>query len=201
MASGISFITAMAHTPTRRIGTSPSASCTIGFLGRSCWFGGGETAESPLMKALELKVPPLALVLVFAGTMWLASAYVPSLIFALPWRHALALTFVSAGVMISLAGIVVFRQAKTTVNPIKPETTSAMVTSGVYRLSRNPMYLGFLFVLIGWAAMLSHILAFALLPLFVVYMDRFQILPEERALSAKFGQDFTKYKHSVRTWL
>jgi protein-S-isoprenylcysteine O-methyltransferase Ste14 len=153
------------------------------------------------MKALELKVPPLALVLVFAGTMWIASAYVPSLAFALPSRRAFALTFVGAGLVISLAGIVVFRQAKTTVNPIKPETTSTMVTSGVYRLSRNPMYLGFFFVLIGWAAVLSHILAFALLPLFVVYMNRFQILPEERALSAKFGQDFTKYRHSVRRWL
>jgi protein-S-isoprenylcysteine O-methyltransferase Ste14 len=153
------------------------------------------------MNALELKVPPLALGLVFAGTMWLGSAYVPSLAFALPWRRAVALTFVSAGVAISLAGIVVFRQAKTTVNPIKPETTSTMVTSGVYRFSRNPMYLGFLFVLIGWAAVLSHILAFAVLPLFVTYMNRFQILPEERALSAKFGEDFTKYRHSVRRWL
>jgi protein-S-isoprenylcysteine O-methyltransferase Ste14 len=76
-----------------------------------------------------------------------------------------------------------------------------MVTSGVYGVSRNPMYVGFLLVLIGWAAFLSHALAFALLPLFVAYMNRFQIEPEERALSAKFGGQFQEYRRSVRRWV
>ena len=94
-----------------------------------------------------------------------------------------------------------FRRAKTTVNPITPEATTTMVTSGLYRFSRNPMYLGLLVVLIGWALFLSHPLAFAVLPLFVLYMNRFQIIPEEQILSAKFAHQFTAYKETVRRWV
>lgn len=153
------------------------------------------------MSALELKIPPVALVLAFAVAMRLVSAYEQSLTMALPWHTAVAIAFVCAGIIITLVAVVAFHRIKTTVNPTKPGTTSAMVTSGVYRLSRNPMYLGFLLALTGWAFFLSHALAFAFLPLFVAYMNRFQILPEERALSAKFGPEFSAYKESVRRWL
>jgi len=153
-----------------------------------------------MFKALELKVPPLALVFLFGALMWLVSAYSVFAI-ALPWRSAFALLFCTVGFAIVLAGVLAFRRAKTTVNPMAPETTTTMVISGLYRFTRNPMYLGFLFVLAGWAIYLSNVLAFALLPLFVWYMNRFQIVPEERALGAKFSQAFTAYKCSVRRWL
>lgn len=155
---------------------------------------------SELLNALELKVPPVVLVFPFAALMWFASAYSP-LTVVLPWRDAIALTFCGAGLAIFLAGVLSFRQAKTTVNPLTPDATTAMVTSGIYRFSRNPMYLGFFLALAGWATYLSHLLAFALLPLFVLYINRFQILPEERTLSQKFPQEFTAYKGSVRRWL
>lgn len=155
---------------------------------------------SQLLNALELKVPPVALVCLFAALMWFTSAYSP-LAVALPWRVAIAVMFCGVGLAISLAGVLAFRRANTTVNPITPEATTVMVTSGIYRFSRNPMYLGFLFVLIGWAAFLSHMLAFALLPTFVAYMNRFQIVPEERALAAKFGGRFAEYARVVRRWL
>lgn len=100
-----------------------------------------------------------------------------------------------------LAGVLSFRRMETTVNPLTPEATTTMVTSGIYRFSRNPMYLGFLFVLVGWAIHLSNLLGFAFLPLFVWYMNRFQILPEERALASKFYEVFTAYKRSVRRWI
>jgi len=153
------------------------------------------------MTALELKIPPVALMLVFALMMWLLSTYDASLSFFLPWRRAIALFVCCAGLAISLGGVVVFRRANTTVNPITPEATTSMVTSGLYGFSRNPMYLGFLIVLIGWAIFLSHLMAFALLPLFVLYMNRFQIIPEERVLSAKFAHHFTAYKETVRRWI
>ena len=86
-------------------------------------------------------------------------------------------------------------------NPTKPDGTSALVVSGVYRLSRNPMYVGALFALGGWAAFLSHPLPVLFLPVFVAYMDRFQIAPEERVLSSKFGTEYETYKKSVRRWL
>lgn len=155
---------------------------------------------SELLNALELKVPPVALTFMFAALMWFVSTYSP-LAVALPWQGALSLIFCGIGLSIALAGILPFRQAKTTVNPLTPEATTVMVTSGIYRFSRNPMYLGFFLTLVGWATYLSHVLAFALLPLFVLYLNRFQILPEERTLAAKFPHAFATYRNSVRRWL
>ncbi len=155
---------------------------------------------SHLQKALELKVPPLALVGLFAAMMWIAAVYSPVAI-DLPGRAAIALILMSGGFAVSFAGVWAFRRVKTTVNPVKPEATTTMVTSGIYRYSRNPMYLGFLLALVGWAAFLADVLAFALLPLFVLYMNRFQITPEERTLAAKFPHEFMAYKSSVRRWI
>jgi hypothetical protein len=126
-----------------------------------------------MFNALELKVPPLALVAVFGAVMWLASAS-SAFTLSLPWRAAFALIFLTVGLAIVLAGALAFRRAKTTVNPLTPKATTAMVTSGIYRFTRNPMYLGFLLVLAGWAMYLSNLLAFALLPLFPLYLNRFK---------------------------
>ena len=153
------------------------------------------------MKALELKVPPLVLLLVLALAMWFAAMPLPSLAFTLPWRHGLAVTVSGVGILFLLAGGYAFQKAKTTFNPMKPDAASSVVTSGIYRVSRNPMYVGFLLALTGWAIWLSHPLPFLFLPVFVLYMNRFQISPEERALSAKFGDEYDRYKHSVRRWL
>jgi protein-S-isoprenylcysteine O-methyltransferase Ste14 len=149
---------------------------------------------------LELKVHPVALFCVFGALMWLVSGD-SVFTMALPWRSALTLIFLITGFAIALAGVLAFRRAKTTVNPLTPEATTTMVTSGIYLFTRNPMYLGLLFVLAGWTIYLSNLLALVALPLFVWYMNRFQILPEERALSAKFSQAFTEYSRSVRRWL
>ena len=153
-----------------------------------------------MFNALELKVPPLVLVFLFGALMWLVSGYSPFTI-ALPWGATFALILYTLGSAIVLAGVLTFRRMKTTVNPLTPAATTTMVTSGIYRLTRNPRYLGFLLILVGWAIDLSDVLAFAFLPLFVWYMNRFQILPEERALGSKFPEAFTLYKHSVRRWV
>ena len=153
------------------------------------------------MNALELKVPPLAIVLVLAGAMWFAARQLPSLAVTLPWRHGLAITISGVGILFLLAGIYAFQKAKTTLNPTTPNATSSIVASGVYRVSRNPMYVGFLLALTGWAVFLSHPLPFLFLPVYVVYMNRFQISPEERALSAKFGEDYDQYTQRIRRWL
>jgi protein-S-isoprenylcysteine O-methyltransferase Ste14 len=153
-----------------------------------------------MFNALELTIPPVALVFVFSALMWLVSDYAVFTV-ALPLRVAFALILLTAGFAIALAGVLAFRRAKTTVHPVKLEATSTMVTSGIYRFTRNPMYLGFLFVLAAWSTYLSNLLAFAFLPLFVWYINRFQIVPEERALSAKFPNAFAAYTRSVRRWL
>lgn len=153
------------------------------------------------MHAFELKIPPLALALACALAMWLASTQMPLLAFTIPGQQFIAISLTGLGIGIVLLAGLHFRNAGTTVNPTTPQATTAVVASGVYRLSRNPMYLGFLLVLAGWAVFLSHALPFLFLPGFVIYMNRFQIVPEERMLAAKFGGDYERYRQTVRRWL
>ena len=153
------------------------------------------------MTFLELKIPPVALVLVTALLMWLVSWSMPAGAVAVPARVLFATTLAIVGAATSALGVVAFRRAGTTVNPTKPESTSALVSSGVYTLTRNPMYLGFLLILSGWAIFLTNALVFFLLPAFIFYMNRFQIQPEERVLTARFGQEFAAYTARVRRWI
>jgi protein-S-isoprenylcysteine O-methyltransferase Ste14 len=153
------------------------------------------------MGVLELKVPPLAVGALLAALMWIVSRFVPGFKFVFADREFLALTLAIAGAMIIVLGVASFRRAKTTINPMKPELSSSLVISGIYKLTRNPMYLGFLLVLVGWAVFLSNALAFVFVAAFIFYMNRFQIEPEEKALAGKFGQEFLDYKSRVRRWL
>ena len=153
------------------------------------------------MQTLELKIPPPVVTLLVAVSMWFARGYAPSLGLAIPWRPALAVALVIVGIALALAGVLAFRKAKTTVNPMKPEASSTVVATGIYRFTRNPMYLGMLVVLLGWAVFLANGICFLLLPVFVLYMNRFQIGPEERVLSEHFGTGYATYMKSVRRWL
>lgn len=153
------------------------------------------------MATLELRIPPVALVIGFAFLMWLPAKFLPGLSHDIAGSESLALAFAMAGIAIALFGVLEFRKARTTVNPTNPDGTSSIVASGIYRWSRNPMYVGFLLVLLGWGVYLANLAALVLLPVFVLYMNRFQIRPEERALEYKFGEAYTQYKQGVRRWL
>src|SRR5262245_16822405 len=111
--------------------------------------------------------------------MWLVVRAVPRLTYEYPGRPWVAVAIAVAAVLVALAGVVPLAKAKTTVNPLQPDAASAVVSSGIYRLTRNPMYLGMLMLLAGWAAFLANAVALVPLALFVVYMNRYQILPEE----------------------
>ena len=151
--------------------------------------------------ALELKIPPVALVIVAAVLMWLASTCAPRLNLELPFQASIAGVFGLVGLATCTLGVVEFKRAKTTVNPTKPQSSSSLVTSGIYRHTRNPMYLGFVFILAGWAAVTANLVTFLALPAFVLYMNQFQIKPEERALMAIFGDQFKAYCATVRRWI
>ena len=153
------------------------------------------------MLNLELKIPPVVLTLIFAFFIWLASIQVSQGSIHLPYLIILAIIFGAIGITFALAGVLSFRKAKTTVDPTKPNSSSTIVHSGVYRISRNPMYVGFLFILLGWCIFLSNLIAFVFLPFYVLYMNRFQIIPEEHILATKFGDEYMTYKQSVRRWL
>ncbi len=153
------------------------------------------------VEKLELKIPPVVLVLLLGTAMLGNARFVPSLGFVLPARLPLVAGLVVTGIATALLGVVSFRRAKTTVNPLHPETTSALVVSGIYRLTRNPMYLGMLLVLLGWGVFLAHALAFLSATAFIPLMNRLQILPEERMLADMFGSGFADYQSKVRRWL
>jgi protein-S-isoprenylcysteine O-methyltransferase Ste14 len=104
-------------------------------------------------------------------------------------------------VILAILGVWAFRQAKTTVNPVNPEKASSVVTGGVYSYTRNPMYVGLTALLVGWAIWLSAPWVFLGPVAFMLYLMRFQIIPEERIMSAKFGRDYDDYRNRVRRWL
>ena len=116
-------------------------------------------------------------------------------------RITLAIVIALLGGAFSLTGMISFRRAKTTVNPMQPEKTSSLVSSGVYTVTRNPMYVGLLLVLVGWAVFLSSAVALAGPVAFFFYIGRFQIAPEERVLVQMFGPKYVEYKAKVRRWL
>jgi protein-S-isoprenylcysteine O-methyltransferase Ste14 len=152
------------------------------------------------MPSLESKVPPPAVVLVIAAFMWLISRAAQSFHLDVPAHALLAVALVAIGFVTGVAGVVTFRRAKTTIDPTRPHASS-LVTWGVYTVSRNPMYLGGLTMLLGWSIFLSNALAFLFLPLYVLYIGRYQIAPEERALTSLFGATYAAYQVRVRRWL
>jgi protein-S-isoprenylcysteine O-methyltransferase Ste14 len=150
---------------------------------------------------LELRIPPPVVALVVGAAMWALSRVAPPLADRGPLSTSLAVAVALAGLSASVAGTLAFRRARTTVNPMKPEKASFLVTRGIYRITRNPMYVGLLLLLVGWAVYLVN--AWSVLgPLvFVAYITRFQIRAEERALLALFGEQYATYTTKVRRWL
>lgn len=153
------------------------------------------------MKALELKVPPVAVVVLAAAGMWGASLISVTSPVSIPGAGWLSLCLATTGVSIALLGVTEFRSAGTTVDPRAPDQSASLVLGGVYRYSRNPMYVGLLLVLCGWGVFLRDLLALLFLPAFVIYMNRFQIIPEERFMREKFGESYSKYLSTVRRWV
>ncbi|MDX1537293.1 isoprenylcysteine carboxylmethyltransferase family protein [Arsukibacterium sp.] len=152
------------------------------------------------MQTLELRIPPVVLVALFAAAMWLLAQWLPPLALPALWGQVVAIVLAGAGIAVAFAGVLAFRRADTTVDPRVPQQTSSLVIKGIYRYSRNPMYLGFLLLLTALAFYLTNVAALAMLPLFVLYMNRLQIVPEERYLQEKFGAEYQVYSKQVRRW-
>ena len=156
------------------------------------------------MSPLELKIPPPLVAAAVAGAMTAASVWLPQvLVLPLPpsVRVGAALVLVGVGACFDVAGLLAFRKAKTTVNPLAPNRSTAVVSTGVYRITRNPMYLGMALILLGFALYLASPWALLGPLVFAAFITRFQIQPEERALTARFGAAYTAYCTQVRRWL
>ncbi len=153
------------------------------------------------MRYLELKIPPLALCAIFAIAILGLDNFVPSASVPFIAHRIAAIALMLLGLGLAIVGVVEFRRAKTTVNPLTPQRATSIVDSGIYRVTRNPMYLGMALMLLAVAVWSSTVLGYALVPLFCLYITEFQIKPEERALLAIFGQEFSTYMTKVRRWI
>jgi protein-S-isoprenylcysteine O-methyltransferase Ste14 len=153
------------------------------------------------MKALELKVPPPVAAALVGVAMWVAAYLRPTLHLPGPLRFVMSGGCAAFGLIVALLGFWAFRQAKTTVTPVTLEAASSVVTGGVFSYTRNPMYLGLTVVLLGWAFWLSVPWVFLGPVAFMLFLTRFQIIPEERVMSSKFGRDYDEYRKRVRRWL
>ena len=150
---------------------------------------------------LQLKIPPPVVGVLIAAAMFGLGYAFEHLPLATPVKATVAILLAVAGAMFDLLGLLAFRRARTTVNPLKPQNSSSLVSGGVYRYTRNPMYVGMAFFLTAWAVYLAQPWALLGPVAFMLYITRFQIKPEERALAKLFGADFTAYTTKVRRWL
>jgi protein-S-isoprenylcysteine O-methyltransferase Ste14 len=150
---------------------------------------------------LDLRVPPVALALGVAGAMWLTASRPDIRSGFTRTRILVGAVLAVFGLLTAAAGLRAFRRARTTTNPLRPAAATAFVAEGPYRFTRHPMYLGLLSGLVAWAVLLGSPLNLAWLVGFVAFLTRFQIVPEERAMLARFGEAYSSYLKTVRRWL
>lgn len=153
------------------------------------------------MPNLDNKVPPPLVAAIAGLAIWALSAILPAIDLGTETKTAISLAAELAGAVFGIAGIVAFRRARTTVNPLRPESASTLVTTGIYQVTRNPMYLCMALLLTALAVWLAFPWSLLCVLAFILYIDRFQIVPEERALSELFGEEYQRYRTRVRRWL
>lgn len=150
---------------------------------------------------LHTKVPPPVYALIIAVVMWALNKFLPLTYWDIPALRWVVMCLVIIGLTLDLMSLALFIKNRTTVNPLCPQKASQLVITGFYRLSRNPMYLGLLCLLIAWALHLASLSPLLMLPAFIWLMNEMQIKPEEAVLRAKFGQDYADYCQRVRRWI
>ena len=150
---------------------------------------------------MKLLIPPPILTLMSAILMLIISKYFNKANFSLNQHNQFALFFLIVALIIIFISIAKFIKIRTTISPLKPNKTSILVDSGIYKYTRNPMYLGLFLILFSLFLYLKNFLSFLVLPLFVIYITKNQILPEEKVLENLFGDQYKKYKNKVRRWI
>lgn len=153
------------------------------------------------MFSLDHKIPPPVIALLCAAIAWLLAHFTPGFVYPVPARIPIVVLLVLVGLALDLSGLLLFRKAKTTFNPLAPGRSKSIVQSGPYRFTRNPMYLGMVLDLLGLCVYLENPLTVAAVVVFIAYITRFQIIPEERLLLEKFGASYAQYTRTVRRWL
>ncbi len=152
------------------------------------------------LEFLNHKIPPPVILLISGLAIWLLKNIAP---LPIPYsiRAILGTLFIIFGFGLDLVGLLEFRKFQTTMNPLKPENASKIVQTGIYSKTRNPMYLGMVFVLIGWSIISKASFGILIIPMFIKYIETFQIKPEEEILSSQFGVEYDNYRSKVARWI
>ncbi len=150
---------------------------------------------------MKLKVPPAIQFAVFAFSMWLLDRWLPANHIEFGYQSLVSWIVFALGVAMGITAVLSFKKAQTTVDPTRPDNASSLVVVGLYRYTRNPMYLAMLIVLLAYAVRLGNLYTLVMVVAYVLFITEFQIKPEEKALTALFGDDYTSYKNSVRRWI
>ncbi len=150
---------------------------------------------------MKLKIPPVFQVLLFALLMYCVSRIVTGNHLNFASQKNTSYLFFAMGICIGILAVYAFRRAQTTVDPMQPHKASKLVVVGIYKISRNPMYLGMLFILIAFFVRLGNLYTLPILVLYIWYITTFQIQPEEEALIKLFGEEYTNYCKKVRRWI
>lgn len=153
---------------------------------------------------LETRIPPPLIAVISAGLVMVINALFPSLQLGFVpdyLANLIAMVLVVAAISIAILALGLFHQEGTTITPVQPGKTTALVTDGIYSITRNPMYLGLALLLLALILSARNLAGLFVLPLMIAYLTRYQIIPEERALEHLFADDYTAYKNKVRRWL
>jgi protein-S-isoprenylcysteine O-methyltransferase Ste14 len=153
------------------------------------------------MSRLELRVPPPVYAVALGLLMWMVSIVTPDLDLVSALRVGVSIVLLCAALGLGSFAVISFSRARTTIHPLNPEHSTAIVTTGVYRVTRNPMYLAMLLGLLAIGVMLGNLFAVAVACCFVPLITRVQIRPEERILAGTFGDSYRDYCRTVRRWL
>ncbi len=148
---------------------------------------------------METKIPPPIVTLLFGLSIYFSRGIFQAV--EVKYSFYIAILLLILGLTVLISAVRLFRKDKTTVNPLSPEQATKLVTDGIFKYSRNPMYLGMAFILGSIAVFFNLIGGIILIALFCFYITKFQIIPEERAMSNLFSQDFDKYKQKTRRWI
>ncbi|MEX0680964.1 MAG: isoprenylcysteine carboxylmethyltransferase family protein [Balneolales bacterium] len=150
---------------------------------------------------LELRIPPAMITGFLVLLMWGIATYFPVFNVDIPLRLFLTAFLMFMALLLAVTSLTLFVRYHTAIHPHKPDKTTRLVTVGPYRHSRNPMYLSLSLILIGWAIFLTDLIALMLMPAFYAYITRFQIIPEERELNSRFGEEYQQYAEKTPRWL
>ncbi len=150
---------------------------------------------------MRLKVPPIVVFMVSVLLMYLLARFMPFGDFDFFWRSYLMYALLGIALALGVVALVQFFRTKTTIDPTKPSKASKLVSDGIYRFSRNPMYLGLLIMLLVFGLWLGNAFNILVVAGFVAYMNKFQIIPEEDILTEMFGEQYLQFRTRVRRWL